>query len=874
MSKNPQFFGKALPAEPWKDDATKMANIRSIVILLGIASALITLPLLFTSNNHALALVAAVFSALSWSCLLLLKQGNANQVAIAVVSITLLTSIGGVLALGTVRAAVGFMFVGAVAAAGIFLDRKALVVVVVVSVASLSLLTWLETQGLMRAADTSVGWSSLLVHVTTLIVVAQVVYYSRSRERLAMQRLLGENEQRRSVELERDLSNTRFASIFRTSPSPMVAQSASTGHILDVNPAFERAYGYHQDQILGRTDLFLWADLAHREQYLDRLRANKRVHQFECEALRADGSRFKILLSSELGTNQSDPLVMTTIIDISQQALVLEKLQRSEERFSKAFNFSPLNMAITRIADDAILEVNKSSAPAQGMTPEHMRGKKALDLGFWLSAEDRQAFLDQLKKEGHILAHETQMRHLDGHLVNARVWAEPIEIDGEPCILSCTVNIDAEKQREALLVDIANGMAATSAQAYFDALTRHMALALKADTVMLGELRDDFRLAALSTFKEGEYLAPSTTQTMSGPCKQTLNQAVPYLIENHLPEAFVHEPGFTDKGYQAFLGLALRDEQQRPIGLLKALWKQPIVATPDLQALMSIYASRANAELLRLARDREIQRLNEQLEDRVRQRTADLEKLNAELDSFAYSVSHDLKTPLRSIDGFTQLLGEKLQGRLSVEENRLFVRILTSTQRMSQLIADLLALARVSQSSLSRTHVGLSGMAEQILQSEQSKTPERALRWRVSPGLQCHCDQRLTRIALDNLLGNALKYTREQPSTLIEIGQWPSDSAHAGTFYVRDNGVGFNMVHSDKLFKPFQRLHMPNAFDGTGIGLATVRRIVERHGGFVMGHAREGQGAIFAWSFSPEVQPPSPEDLSQVMQTAMMPGAE
>lgn len=187
-----------------------------------------------------------------------------------------------------------------------------------------------------------------------------------------------------------------------------------------------------------------------------------------------------------------------------------------------------------------------------------------------------------------------------------------------------------------------------------------------------------------------------------------------------------------------------------------------------------------------------------------------------------------------------------------------------------QLIADLLALARVSQSSLERAHVDLTGMAEQVLLAERGNQPERTMRWLVNPNLQCHCDPHLTRIALDNLLGNAFKYTRDQASPHIEVGQWPLESAHAGTFFLLDNGVGFNMAHSDKLFKPFHRLHMPSAFDGTGIGLATVRRIVERHGGFIMAHAIEGQGAIFAFAFNDHVQPPSAQAVATRLQTAAL----
>ena len=218
-------------------------------------------------------------------------------------------------------------------------------------------------------------------------------------------------------------------------------------------------------------------------------------------------------------------------------------------------------------------------------------------------------------------------------------------------------------------------------------------------------------------------------------------------------------------------------------------------------------------------------------------------------------MSHDLKSPLRAIDGFTRLLGEQLEGRLQPDETQLFDRVLASTRRMSALIADMLALARISQGQIERTRANLSELAEQVMQVEQAKLPQRRLQWHIEPGLVCVCDPRLMRIALENLLGNAVKYTRDQPEPVIEVGRVPGESGEALTFFVRDNGVGFNMAYADKLFKPFQRLHKPSEFDGTGIGLATVRRIVERHGGSVSGSAKTGHGAEFHVTMGPSRHP-------------------
>jgi len=304
--------------------------------------------------------------------------------------------------------------------------------------------------------------------------------------------------------------------------------------------------------------------------------------------------------------------------------------------------------------------------------------------------------------------------------------------------------------------------------------------------------------------------------------------------------------------YEAYAGQALRDDGQRPVGVLFVLWKQPATLTDDVRALLSIFVSRAEAELQRLQRDRDIERLQATLEQRVRDRTAELERLNAELDAFAYSVSHDLKAPLRSIDGFTQLLLEQAAPRLEPDDRDLLERVVGSTRRMGSIINDLLALARVSQGMLERNPVDLSDLAAHVAREELRKYGERQVQIDIEPGLQAWCDARLVRVALENLIGNALKYTRNRSDAVVHIGRLPATAdADRERFFIRDNGAGFDMAHAGLLFKPFQRLHRPSEFEGTGIGLATVRRVVERHGGTIEGQGVRGEGAEFRFDFGP-----------------------
>jgi PAS domain S-box-containing protein len=241
----------------------------------------------------------------------------------------------------------------------------------------------------------------------------------------------------------------------------------------------------------------------------------------------------------------------------------------------------------------------------------------------------------------------------------------------------------------------------------------------------------------------------------------------------------------------------------------------------------------------RMLREQEIGRLNKDLETRA----AELENLNNELESFSFSVSHDLRAPLRTIDGFSHALLEDY-GELLPEEGRNYLaRVRVAAQRMGELIDDLLALSRVTRATAEQKRVDLSTVAEKILNELQHEQPDRRVTFSVAKGLIVRGDPQLLRIALENLLGNAWKFTSKIEHAQIEVGI--QAEAEEPTYFIRDNGAGFNMAYADKLFGPFQRLHRMNEYPGTGIGLATVQRIIHRHGGRIWAEGSIGKGATF-----------------------------
>ncbi len=267
-------------------------------------------------------------------------------------------------------------------------------------------------------------------------------------------------------------------------------------------------------------------------------------------------------------------------------------------------------------------------------------------------------------------------------------------------------------------------------------------------------------------------------------------------------------------------------------------WSRPIVRAGEIVGAVVSFVDITQ----RKQAEAELARHRERLEERVRERTAELRTLNRELEAFSYSVSHDLRAPLRAIDGFAQALMEDYAGRLDALARDYVGRIRNGAQRMSALIDDMLQLSRVSRAELHPADVDVTAMAGEIVDQLAAAEPGRQVAVEIAPGLRAHADARLLHIVLTNLLDNAWKYTSKTRGAHIALGRQCINGCDA--FYVRDNGAGFDPRYAGKLFGAFQRLH-GSEFPGTGVGLATVARIVHRHGGRVWAEGKPGAGATF-----------------------------
>jgi light-regulated signal transduction histidine kinase (bacteriophytochrome) len=234
----------------------------------------------------------------------------------------------------------------------------------------------------------------------------------------------------------------------------------------------------------------------------------------------------------------------------------------------------------------------------------------------------------------------------------------------------------------------------------------------------------------------------------------------------------------------------------------------------------------------------------------VEERTQALQVANQELEAFSYSVSHDLLTPLRAIHGFSRLVEQEYAGQIDEQGRDMLRRVSAGAENMAHLIDDLLNLSRISRQAMRIERVDLSALAREAAAELQAAEPGRKAEWLIAPQVTADGDPGLLRVVMQNLLGNAWKYSSKRETARIEFGLGEKDGQ--ATYFVRDNGTGFDMAHAGKLFGAFQRLHTEAEFPGTGIGLATVARVIHRHGGEVWAEARVGEGASFYFTLRSE----------------------
>ena len=516
--------------------------------------------------------------------------------------------------------------------------------------------------------------------------------------------------------------------------------------------------------------------------------------------------------------------------DITGRKQAEEKLRLSEEKFAKAFATNPAAIAITRLADGLFVDVNDTWQALSGYNRDEVIGRRAVDFHLWPAPEARVRSVSELNEKGSFSGREQTFLKKSGETFATLLSAAILTIAGEEMALWAFLDVTERKRAEGALRE---------SQAKLEAAVASMPAA-----VFISDTEGRFIHFndAFATF----HRFPSKEE-----CAKTLAE-YPAFLDVFFPDGTlaplemwaVPRALRGETATNAEYTLRRRDTGESWVGS----YSFGPIRDRDGRIVGSVVAGRDITDSKRA--EEEIRRLNAELELRVRERTAQLEASNKELEAFAYSVSHDLRAPLRGIDGWSLALVEDYGHGLDQRAIGYLDRVRSETQRMGHLIDDLLQLSRITRAEMHRDTVDLSLAAESIAARIRETHPERRLEFTIRPGLTASGDYHLLEIALTNLLHNAAKFTGTRAQARIVFESVERDGQAA--FVVRDNGVGFDMAYATMLFGAFQRLHSDSEFPGTGIGLATVQRVIHRHGGRVWAEAEPDRGASFYFTIGGE----------------------
>ena len=362
----------------------------------------------------------------------------------------------------------------------------------------------------------------------------------------------------------------------------------------------------------------------------------------------------------------------------------------------------------------------------------------------------------------------------------------------------------------------------------------------------IGLLNEDKQsVQTLAVWGDGELLDNFDYDLEGTPCKDVLDFSKE-LIPRDASKIYSSDKMLVDMGIDSYYGAPLIGSDNTLLGLVSVMDVKPMQLSVWSEPVLGVFASRIAVEMERQIATENLHRLNLSLERRVAERTEELQKTVSEMQTFCYSVSHDLRAPLRSINGYAHFVLEDCWDRLDESGRDYMGRIAGSTKKMAELIDDMLDLSRVSRAQLEPQQVSLASLARSAFSRCQQGNPQREVTFINKSRQTVRGDAKLLGILFDNLIENAWKYTGKTSNPTIEFDSFKQDSRHV--YFIKDNGAGFDMRYANKLFQPFQRLHDNSEFEGNGIGLATVRRIVERHGGDIWAEASVGAGARFCFT--------------------------
>ena len=611
-----------------------------------------------------------------------------------------------------------------------------------------------------------------------------------------------------------------FGAFLEAAPDGVVIADGD-GRIVLVNAQTERMFGYPRDALIGRPLTLLMPERfrqAH-EEGLKRVVAGGEPRVIgrivELIGRREDGSEFPLELS--LASAIVDDRVQFTGIlrDITERKANERRLWDREARLGSVLEAAP-DAIVMVDGEGRVVLVNAQTERLFGYARDTLIGQ-SIDVLVPLRIRERHAghrrgfaAAPRVRSMGEGM--DLAGQRADGSEFPVAISLSPVDTDEGTLTIASIRDVSHARQAE---------------KALRDRETRFRALLEAApDAIVIADTQGRIELVNAQTERIFGYARD-----------RLIGQPIEILVPDRLRDRHVgHRENYIAGPRVRAMGEGLELRGRRADGseFPVAISLSPVETS---NGALVIAAIRDVTERDRI--ERKIQALNQ----RLTRDNAELAAVNLELEAFSYSVSHDLRAPLRAIDGFSQALLEDCSGTLDDTGRDYLDRVRRSAQRMGLLIDDLIKLSRVTRADTHMQDVDLSALAERIAQDLEATEPERLVDFSIQPALVAHGDARLLQIVLENLLGNAWKFTSGRTPSRIEVGRSRQDGEEA--FFVRDNGAGFNMAYVDKLFRAFQRLHDAADFAGTGIGLATAQRVIHKHGGRIWATGEIDKGATF-----------------------------